>query len=255
MPGIGISNAIPFNKGVSWSAYCTTLTDRFTTPPTSARKTLINDCLVKLGADGLLAKLDVLCLIGADAQCSLQNWVQDAYNATAYNSPTFVSDRYSQGDGISMYIDTNFNPTLGSIKYSRDSASWGLWSVAKSTSGTYNGQAAIGTLLRTDTGVGWVNNGPSGGMNCGELNPGMGTVVRIDSTHLRAHKNQNYPNGESVASVAVVNTTFKIFSYGGAAIYNNSKIAGWYIGASLTDTDVSNLYSAINTYLVAIGAA
>lgn len=62
------------------------LAARFTVPPTLPRLRTINRLMVALKGCGFLAALDVLIVPGADEQCSRQNWVQNAWNATYYPS-------------------------------------------------------------------------------------------------------------------------------------------------------------------------
>lgn len=82
--------------GVVYSPEALALSARFTTPPDTARKTLINNLIVALKAAGVWAKLGAPYLrAAADSQAARQNWLANQFNSTPVASPTFASDRGS----------------------------------------------------------------------------------------------------------------------------------------------------------------
>ena len=138
---LGLGSVATMGAGVSYDAAATALFARFTTPPTSARKAVINTLIVALKDAGVWSKLDALYLFAAaDSQAARQNWVQDLYNATAVSSPTFTADRGYNGDGSASYVDSGFNPTTAvTPKFVQNSAYFGLWS---RTTTTFAGSSA-----------------------------------------------------------------------------------------------------------------
>jgi hypothetical protein len=238
-------------NNVAGEAETATLVNRFTAPATDARKRLINTAIKKLKDDGVFAKHDAICLIGNDAQCSLQNWIKNGINGTAVNSPIFVSDRYFQGDAISMYVSTGFNGTTAGQLFSRNSASFWLYFIAAATSGTYSGRD-LNMIMKGDDGTATLNCAIGDNVLCG-AGPGLLHCIRIDANTLKGYKNGGITNTNAAStSLAILNGVFDVFRYG--ATYNNSKRAGWGFCELLDDTDALNLKNAIEAYMDAIGA-
>src|SRR5690606_7666747 len=119
-----------FSAGPAYLPEAQALFDRFTTPPTTARKNLINDLFAALMEAGVYSKLDAFYIFAQyDEQAALQNWVADQYNSNPVNSPTFTVDRDYVGNGTSSYLDSQFNPsTAVSPKFVQNSAYFGIWS-------------------------------------------------------------------------------------------------------------------------------
>ena len=108
---------------VSYSAAALAIFAAFTTPPTTARKGLINTCVNSLTSAGVWAKLDALhMLAAADSQAAIVIGTTGSYNLTAINSPAFVADRGFTGNGSTSYLDSGFNPTIAGGNFVRDSA-------------------------------------------------------------------------------------------------------------------------------------
>lgn len=206
--------------------------------------------MLSLETAGLFSKLDVLCLIGADAQASCQNWIKNGINAILYNSPTFLADRYFGGDAISKYISTEFSSNAAGQYFALNDASQGLIYYAKETSGSYNG-ADNQFLAKASDGTGWCNQNPSTNLQVGQLNPGHGTWVRVGANSSIGYKNGTQVDTSTDVSVLVASRKYTIFKYD--VTFNNAKISGWYFGKALTGTDVAALHVIIKTYLDAIG--
>lgn len=234
-----------------WQAETTTLTARFSTPATDERKTLIDNFFISEKANGSpYAKLDCLCLIGADSQASCQNWISNAINATLQNTPGFSADRFFSGDAISQYIDTMFDPSSGALKYQRNSATIFIIYHTNRSAGLYDG-AGTERLVRSFDGLVMVNNTPGQGyVTCG-AGPGLIGGVRESATVLKGYKNKALIDTQTVNSSAMASITFKLFQYDGT--YNNNKIAGWGFGQALSAIELGQIYDDAKTYLDAIG--
>ncbi len=98
------------------------------------------------GLTNLSDAYDVMYYLANEtAESSLRNLVKRAHDAVAVNSPTFTPYEGWAGDGISSYIDTNYNPATEGSKYTLNNCSLGIYSRTDSA-GTY---CDIGS--RTDT--------------------------------------------------------------------------------------------------------
>lgn len=248
-------------------AETTALVARFTTPPTSGRKSQINTLILALKNAGVWAKLDALYVMAAaDAQAAQRNWVADAYNLTETNAPTFTADQGYTGDGAASYLDTGFNPTSASSpKYVRDSATIGFWSRTSAQSGTAsnNGRdmgaaTLLGTECRNTTDqLRWAVNstlGSIGNLISASNTDGSGHFLlnRSASNSIEAYRNGASLGTNSKASTGLPNSNIMI----GKAVSNLStrQFAAGHIGQSLNSTEAAAFYNALQTYMTAVGA-
>ena len=80
------------------------------------------------GLTNLSDAYDVMYYLANEtAESSLRNLVKRAHDAVAVNSPTFTPYEGWKGDGISSYIDTNYNPATEGVKYTASNASFGIY--------------------------------------------------------------------------------------------------------------------------------
>ncbi len=237
---------------------------RFTTPPTNARKALIDALVGSLKTAGVWAKLDALYLFAAaDAQAARQNWVQDLYNATAVSSPTFTSDRGYTGDGAASYVDSNFNPsTAVAAKFVRDSAYFGFWSrtagqLSASAAGYFDGTNGVTRLARnlSNESSGRINQATPIGTSGGLVTDGSGLlgISRSGASANRLSRNGANQFVGTVASSALANGTLR---FGATGIgFSTLQFAAGLIGQDLSVSDELAAYTPILTYLQAVGAA
>ena len=89
------------------------------TQPTVARKAIINTLVVVLKRFGAWSLIDRLWLFASETQqaatISLVNPLSTAI--TEVNSPAWVADQGYTSDGLTSYLDTNFNPSTQALKY------------------------------------------------------------------------------------------------------------------------------------------
>lgn len=232
----------------------------FTTPPTEARKILINACVVALKAAGVWPLLDVLQMYAAaDSQAAIINWARpETYNAVTVNNPTFVANRGINGDGSTSYIDMGFNPTTAvSPGFVRDSASFTFWKRSADAPAVAIGGAFIsgigGTSINISPLAYRINTGTSFDAAVYPQNYGL-----IAANRSAAAATQFYVNGVGTAtgtqvSISPLNTGFQLGKVG--TTFAATQYSCGVIGASLTPTQHAALYAAINPYMQAVGAA
>jgi hypothetical protein len=94
------------------------------TLPSALQQLLQNQLVVDLKDGGIWSKLDTFGVFATDGDSdfALIDWKRLS-QYTAVNSPTFTTNQGFTGDGISAYIDTNFNFTLNGINYTVNDAS------------------------------------------------------------------------------------------------------------------------------------
>lgn len=243
---------------------------RFTTPPTTARAILINALIGSLITAGVWTKLDALYVMAQyDAQAARQNWIQNLYNATAVASPTFTTDRGYAGNGSSSYLTTGLNPgDGGTYKYLRNSANLGVYSRTNAADSSVDlGMRTSGTLSQS---LLLLRNAVPGNLiyrvNLDAASPGVlvptsvghSVGVRSGASAAAAYKDAVPVATDGTASAALASFEFYIGalnSAGSPVSFSTRQNAVVHIGGSLSAGEVASLYTALNTYLVAVGAA
>ena len=246
---------------VGYSPEAVALFARMTTQLSVGRKALINDLIVALKAAGVWTKLDVLhVMAAADSQTARQNWLADQYNLTPVSAPVFTPDQGYQGDGASSYLSTGFNPaTAIAPKYSQNDSHHGLWSRTNLLNGA-------GASFDSGSGTTWIRRSTTPGQSEGR--PQQSATVTVANGSYPGHSvwsrsaaalwagyAQGAPGGSGIdASSAVSNAVFRVLAEA-AGGFGSNQIAAMHVGGNLTSTQTAALFSALNTYLTAVGAA
>lgn len=257
--------------GGSYLAQSLALFARFTTPPTTADKRIINNTISALLNTGLWTKCDAIYFpAAATAQAAQRNWVQDLYNLTPTNSPTFTPYRGYAGNGTTSYLDTGFNPSSASSpKLTQNSAHISAWD---NTSRAANSTTIIGARQSTanydditpfftgSVSVGRVNSSAAAGISA-SVGGSRGQFVANRSN---ISNQQLYYNGASIGtntsavSVAPPNVNIMLLARGvnGSSpdAYTTDTVSQASIGSTLSSTDVANLYAISLAYMQAVGA-
>lgn len=250
------------SQGVSYDPDAIALFDRFTIKPNDARKVRINNLITTLKDLGVWSKLDALWIFtNIGDQPSLQNWIADQYNATAVGSPVFTVDRGFQTNGTSSYIETNFNPsTAVGAKFTASEGSMGFWSRTAGQAGVVDmGQTFTLLTARNSSDqcahrINWSISGGTASAN------GSGHFVTSRTgplnTDTKLYRNGGLLLGSVSAGTtqALENATIQIGKRGNAATYSARQFAAAHIGGGLTAQNVTDLYNALNTYMIAVGA-
>lgn len=245
--------------GVSYAEEAEALFARFTTPPTTARKGLINDLVVQLIDAGVWSKLDAFYVMAAaDSQAARLNWIGDIFNLTPVSAPTFTVDRDYQGDGSTSYLSPGFNPaTAVSPKFVRDSASLGVYSRTDANTQQPIGNSSCVIVPRsTADGVCRVNNSGTATTGAGGQSPtsiGFFNAIRSASNAERLRRNNTTIASSTAASSSVANDEITILKR--STTFSTLRVAAAWIGAAMSDVESDALNGAVSTYLQAVGAA
>lgn len=234
----------------------------FTTPPTQARKVLIDKAVKALKAEGIWSKLDGLWLTAAaDSQAAKVNWIDPGtYDLTAVNSPTFTADRGYQGDGATSYLDTGMSD--GSLThFMRDDASMFAWGTLEHTGVGVDAIIGSANLNRFYL---WDRNAsnlmrarlhdPSA--DSATVATALGSVAgnRASSTSKTLYKDGTV--AATIASTSDTATVGALYLLRRSTNYNGaSRVGAAAIGAALTDSQHQALHDAVEGYMVGVGAA
>jgi hypothetical protein len=93
------------------------------TLPSSSQQTLQNQLVLDLKSAGIWSKLDTFAVFATDGDSdfALIDWIR-VTDYTAVNSPTFTTNKGFESDGVSAYIDTNWNLSTDTVNYQQDDA-------------------------------------------------------------------------------------------------------------------------------------
>jgi hypothetical protein len=234
-----------------------------TVEPDDTRKGLIDDLVGSLKSDGIWTKLDWLCLLAAhDSQAARLNAVNTAKSLTATLAPTFTTDRGYTGNGTNAFLDLGEAFGAGANLFSLNSATVGVWCNQQSATagaqthvGEYGGTDTVRITARNDAGneVYRANDGTNATL---QANPGSRTGHRALSRTGAAVK-RGFVAGVRASDLTTASTSESGLNAALlrlASAYSNDRLAAFYSGAGLSDTEVGNMHSRLNTYLTALGA-
>lgn len=261
---LGLSLSLSAPRGSSGytvvNAEATALIARMSTAPNDTRKAQIDTLVGALKTAGVWAKLDALyVLAAADSQASLLNWLGSTFDATAV-STTFTADRGHTGNGTSAYISTGFNPTTATTpKFVQNSGHMSFWSRTSGQSSNVD-MGNFNSLIVCRNGSNQTShriNAAASGVPSNLDGSGFFATSRTGTANV---DNFLYRNGVALGgsntSEAPNNSEIRVLGRGGASLsYSARECAAASIGGGLTAGEVTDFYNALNTYLVAVGAA
>jgi hypothetical protein len=231
----------------------------FTTPPTAARKQIINNCVVALISTGVWTMLDTLYFVAAaDSQAARINWKNPSSFTLAFtNSPTFTTDRGIQGDGATSFaLASGYNPSTAGLNYSLNSAAAGLYVRQAATINSAIDLYMDSTVRfqRAGTGLAYLTRINSASGNSYTYGTATG---HFTERRTAAGTSQMFRNGSQVDTAAAASsalpTTFRLLSATGFS-FSDAQISMAYSAGGLSDQNISDLNSAVVAYLTAVGA-
>jgi hypothetical protein len=258
--GLGLNPAPNYYSDEARSLFA-----RMTVKPTPKRAELIDQLYNSLVAAGVLPKLDALyVLAAADSQAAKLNWIANQYNLTEVNAPTFTADRGFAGDGSTSYLSTGFQPsTAAAAKMTLDNAHLSVWSRTDSAAnvtdiGVSGGTAGTRIDSRRADGTCLGRVADTTSLFVAVPNSlGYSFVARSASNARRFRRATTASVNDTTASIALPNVVILVGALGGGAPANFSgrEYAAASIGGNLSNAESDALYTALNTYLTAVGAA
>ena len=243
-----------------YTSFASALFDRLSVKPSNSRLNKMNTLFRSLENHGIIEHMDALYLMVAhNEQAACLNWIQDAYDLTPMNGPTFAVDQGYTGNGSSTYLDTGFNPaTAVGAKFSQNSGHLSVWSNT-SAQGSGN-QVEIGNANSTiqcrnnlNEARHRLNSGTSGGV--GDITEGKGLYVTSRTGPLSSD-NKLYKNGELIlsdSSLSQAPDSSSIFILGRtgslqATSYSSRQVSVASIGGGLTQQQVIDFSTALSIY-------
>lgn len=236
---------------------------RLPTPPSNARKIVINNLFKALVVAGVLPKLDLLQVYAADVQANaLINLPNSSYTATLVGSPTFTADRgFTAVSGTSSYVASGYTPSSGP-KWGQNDHTFGRWMRTGPGGGGMDFGAYETATLKSASIFSNVTGqyivGDSGAAQNVLADP-LGSVI---ANRTASGSFDIYKNGAFVTNVSAVSrsgTTLEMFvgAYnfdGSAENYSSNQISAVWAGQALNSTEIAALHAALQAYMTAVGA-
>lgn len=211
--------------------------------------TATNTLVVDLKSYGLWEKMEVLYpMVGASAVACAQNLKSSSFTASFNGGFTYTTDGV-EGNGTTGYINTNFNPVSQGLTtanchmsiYQRDATN-------NHINGIYYGPNFF-IYFQSATQI-WsaIGNGSSTITNALGRN-GMHTLTAVDSSAKLLKDTSQLATFTSSGSFP----SFEVYMNSGNTAdapntYGNGMISYISLGIGLTDTDVTNLYTAVQKF-------
>lgn len=233
----------------------------------TTHKALYANLIDELVAGGVWSRGDVLGVAAPDGTALRQNLIKAAHTAVLVNNPVITPFRGVAGNGSNSYLRTQFNPATQGVNFTQDSASIGVWNrtvragAGNALMGAANGSTqnlTIFPLWPPSITFARVNNNEDAGI-AGTGSSGWLVGNRSGPTAREAYRNGvslgSYPVSASSAPINQVVFVGGVNLNGSPILLSTDQVAAWWIGGSLNAAEQATLYSALNTYMVAIGAA
>ena len=250
---IAIANAIGANRssGVKYDADYQAVLNYATTQgytlPSDEQKLLQNQLLIDLKDSGVWNKLDTFANFATDggSNFALIDWKRVSL-LTAVNSPTFTTNEGFTGNGTSSYINTNFNPSIGTNNYTLNNASRYIYTLNVVAlfdgieSSVENRIASSGTSQRINQGTGTINSAYSF-----SIGAGMRSIHRTSSTNVELFSGTTQASRTATSS-SVVNANQLISR--SSTTYSANRVCMYAMGSSMI-TENTDFVNAYNTYL------
>ena len=223
------------------------------TLPSASQRIKQNKLLVDLKAAGVWSKLDTLAIFATDGNSdfALIDWKRLS-QYTAINSPTFTTNEGFAGNGTSSYIDTNFNPSIGTNQYTLNNAGRYFWVDNRSGTSPFDG-CSIASTNRTIN-----SSSPAQQVNQGAValnstptswaTDGFKSLNRTTLNDVIVFANTTQSN-RTALSVIIANSNQ--FISRSSTQYSTHRIRLYGMGASLVSEN-TDFYNAVNTYLTSL---
>ena len=249
-----------------YQAILTYATAQGYTLPSLSQRLLQSQMIQALKTGSIWSELDLFYLFAGDGDSNFAtlNWKNPAlYKATAVNSPTYTPNIGFTGDGANAYLNTNWNPTLGT-KFTQDSASHGVYTNASppmgisSDIGYHGGGSNPYNIINTWTGGGsdgfYINQ--SSAQNVGPIDSySFRAVTRLGTDIVVRRDFGTAPYGFSFTASPTSSPIYIMARgvpapqwYAPSVIEFKADFWGGYLTAAQTNT----LYTTIKTYLETI---
>ena len=239
--------------------------DAMTTKPTTYDDDQ-NTLVVDLKAAGVWAKADIIYVFAQEVNSAgeaLINWKNPGtFNATNTTSLSFTANEGFTGvSSTTEYMSTNYNPSTQATNFALNSATLSVYSRSELSGmetvlGVFDGTSDL-ELMPNYSGV--FNAPLNAGAAVSTATPatdGLITASRTSSSNTDFYTDGTYIDSDTGASNTIPNGVIYMFAHnvsGTASYPMDGQLSFIFIGSSLTSTQVTNMNTAVEKYMDAMG--
>lgn len=187
------------------------------------------------------------------ARINWKNPYGNLYGIATLNGGLTYQTNGFKGNGSDAYIDTRFSPALATHNYVLNNAGR-FFVVSVQNSASFTGGDGIiansNNRITLNGGNAYVINAGNNGISTDATGTGLKGVMRYASNSILAINTSATTTG-STASTVLANSNQLILRSGAA--FGDGAIANYYMGASLTNTQIQNFRTYYNTFLTNVG--
>jgi hypothetical protein len=232
--------------------------------PSVTYKNAVNTLVLQLKADGNWSELDRFWIHATEhqqnARISLVNPTSTAI--TEVNSPTWTAGQGYTGNGTTMYLNTNFNPSTSGVNYTLNSASLFSYSRTNLLQNSVDFGAIVGSnssrifpRFGPDRFYAPINENLSFNGNVNTDSRGLFSGVRAGANSTYTYKNGVLGFSRLVSNPATIPAanifTFCSNNAGIPSAFSSRQIACAGLGSGAINQ--ATFYSAIQTFATTIG--
>ncbi|MBR2691769.1 MAG: hypothetical protein IKE42_28270 [Aquamicrobium sp.] len=261
-----LGQALALSPGHALPAF-TAMASRYfaamSTPPTEARKRLCNNFFGALDNAGITPNMGAFWILaGHDSQATRLNVINPAlYTLTPVNSPVHTVDRGWNGDAVTSYLDTGYNP-ISAAFMQQDNHHFAVFSLTNNSNTAYKdfgGRMEDVNIVGTPNFVG----SRSASLNIRSASSTIPTSVALVGIS-RSSSSSYRVNIDGVLNSTITETSSGLSNsnYAILAKNNNGTIQGYSarrvgivsVGRNLSTGQWSAYNAAARAYLTGIGA-
>lgn len=226
------------------------------TIPSTAKLGYMDTLITEMKSDGMWVLTDFFTNF-ADNDVTLTNWRRinwrnpygSLQGTITLNGAISTQVDGFKGDGVSAYIDTNFNPAIATYNYILNSAGR-LMVVSQSSSGGFNVLDGLNgnsnNSIQSNGTTAWKINAGNFGVNVPATATGLKAIMRYSSSSILGVDNNTLYSGSTASTAINGNNQFILR---GSTSYGNSCVACYWMGSSLTNSQIANFRTYYNTFL------
>jgi hypothetical protein len=246
---LGFIGSEDFGTDPDYQAILDYATTQGYTLPSVSQQTLQNQLVVDLKDAGIWNKLDTFGVFATDGDSdfALIDWIR-LTDYTAVNSPTFTTNQGYKGNGVTSYINGNFNDT-NVINYSQNSASIGVYCYVQGTNVGYFAAFGSNTYMRSTSSFNNTINST--------IRPLIFdfNVVGLQSMNRYNANTRQYISNGIVTNASDNSTTFSgnlnFLSLSGGVRPTDAGISFAFLGGDLS-SEALDFYNITNNYVNAV---
>jgi len=212
----------------------------------------VNTLVIDMKNDGIWTKMKAIYpMVGASAAACAQNLKSSSFTGTFTSGWTFASTGVTP-NGTSAYMNTNLTPT-GNLSQISQSFSLYVRNNPTSTGWDLNSENSGGTFFSLiipsyNGGAPFVGNNSGLTSATGTTAVGFTLNTRISDSGYKVFKNNSLILNINTATSGQTTTNFILGARNVTSSFANKNYAFCHIGDGLTDTEASDLYTAVQAF-------